>query len=210
MAARLIRGVGRLLFTAGAASLAWCAYVLADADWSQRSARLSIQALRETGNDVVSGARPPGVARGAPLADLSIPRINLSAVVLNGSDTLTLRRGPGHIDDTALPGEPGNVAIAGHRDSFFARLRYIEVGDDVFLDTPHDHMHYRVQSHRVVSPTDVSVLEDTAESTVTLVTCYPFSFVGQAPDRFVVRATRVIEPREPASRQRFGMTSSER
>jgi LPXTG-site transpeptidase (sortase) family protein len=93
-----------------------------------------------------------------------------------------------------MPGESGNVGIAGHRDSFFRSLRYVQVGDDILLSTPQERLHYRVSSLRVVRSTEISVLTATADPTLTLVTCYPFWFIGQAPDRLVVRATRVAEP----------------
>ena len=108
-----------------------------------------------------AAARPAPPPAGTPLADLSIPRVHLSAVVLHGSDARTLSVGAGHIENTAFPGEPGNVAIAGHRDSFFRPLRHVRVGDEVYLETPQGRLGYRVTSLRVVPPTDVSVLEPT-------------------------------------------------
>jgi LPXTG-site transpeptidase (sortase) family protein len=134
------------------------------------------------------------VRKGSAIAALSIPRVHLSSVVLHGSDSQTLRRGPGHLENTALPGESGNVVIAGHRDSFFRPLRYIELGDDIFLDMPGGRFHYHVTSLLVVNPHDLSVLEQTDDATLTLITCYPFWVLGNAPDRFVVRATRVADP----------------
>jgi hypothetical protein len=86
------------------------------------------------------------------------------------------------------------VAIAGHRDSFFRPLRHVRVGDDVFVDTPQGHLQYRVTSLQVVKPQDLSVLDPTDTATLTLITCYPFDLIGSAPDRLVVRATRVGEP----------------
>jgi LPXTG-site transpeptidase (sortase) family protein len=111
-------------------------------------------------------------------------------MVLHGSDARTLRRGLGHIENTAGPGQAGNVAIAGHRDSFFRSLKDVVLGDDVYLDTGRERFHYRVSSFRVVKSDDLSVLSPTPEAMLTLVTCYPFVFVGHAPDRFIVRATR--------------------
>jgi sortase A len=131
------------------------------------------------------------VQPGTPLAELSIPRIGLSAVVLQGSDEHTLRVGVGHIETTPLPGESGNVAIAGHRDSFFRPLRNVQIGDDIWLNTPKAPAHYRVSSFRVVNPSEVSVIDPSTDAVLTLVTCYPFYFVGSAPDRFIVRASLV-------------------
>jgi sortase A len=143
---------------------------------------------------VVQGPREPTAENGSAVAVLSIPRIQLSSAVLHGSDAKTLRRGPGHLENTAYPGETGNVVIAGHRDSFFLPLRNIRVGDDVYLDTQKGRFHYQVASLRVVSPRDLSVLAANDEATLTLITCYPFWVLGNAPDRFVVRATRVGAP----------------
>jgi sortase A len=152
---------------------------------------------------VASPATPPTAGpapaaerptHGAPLGELSIPRIGLSAVVLHGSDAQTLRRGPGHLEQSAIPGQAGNAVIAGHRDSFFRPLRHVRSGDDVYLDTPHGRFHYRVTSLRIVRASDLSVLAATPASTLTLITCYPFWMLGPAPDRFVVRAVRAPDP----------------
>jgi LPXTG-site transpeptidase (sortase) family protein len=129
-----------------------------------------------------------------PIAALSIPRVHLSAIVLEGSDARTLRRGPGHVENTALPGNSGNVVIAGHRDTFFRPLRDVHTGDDVFDETRHGTVRYRVGSLRGVKASDLSVLEPTDEATLTLVTCYPFWVLGNAPDRFIVTAARVDQP----------------
>jgi sortase A len=120
-------------------------------------------------------------------------------VVLEGSDEHTLRKGLGHIEDTPLPGESGNVAIAGHRDSFFRPLRNIQVGDDIMLDLPGERVHYKVSSYRIVNSSEVSVIAPTDDAVLTLVTCYPFWFVGSAPDRFVVRANFVAENKHSLS-----------
>jgi sortase A len=182
---------------AGVATLVWCALLVVDARVSQRLARESLEAMSRVKES--TDRRPTvSVARGTPLADLSIPSVHLSAVVLHGSDARTLRLGVGHIENTAWPGESGNVAIAGHRDSFFRPLRNVKVGDDILLETPQGRFHYQVSSLRVVSSNEVSVLNPTEDATLTLVTCYPFWFVGHAQDRFVVRATRVAGPTQAA------------
>jgi sortase A len=183
--------------------LVWCALLVIDGNIAQRAARQSLEAASRSGRPAlprgpdattVAPRRAPIVLRGFPLADLSIPRVHLSAVVLHGSDAQTLRRGPGHLEKTALPGEAGNVVIAGHRDSFFRPLRNVQPGDDIFMDTPQGRFHYRVTSLRVVKPSDVSVLEPTDTAVLTLITCYPFWVLGDAPDRFVVRAAGVLDP----------------
>jgi sortase A len=105
-----------------------------------------------------------------------------------GDDARTLQLAVGHIRGTALPGESGNVGLAGHRDTFFRRLGDIRADDQIRIVTPEGTFHYRVARTDVVDPTDVWVLDDTSGSVLTLVTCYPFSFVGSAPQRFIVRA----------------------
>ena len=191
----------RLLLTTGAGALVLCAVLVSDALVAQRSARRVLEAASNVERPVwpptpatATDVRPPAPAlhRGAPVATLWIPRVELSAVVLHGSDAQTLRRGPGHLENTPLPGQPGNVVIAGHRDSFFWPLRNIRLGDDIFLDTPRGRVHYEVTSVRVVKPHDISVLAPTARAIVTLITCYPFWVFGNAPDRFVVRAAAVV------------------
>jgi sortase A len=94
----------------------------------------------------------------------------------------------GHLAETALPGEMGNVVLAGHRDTFFRPLKGVQVGDAITLKTRDGDVTYEVESTRVVPPTDLSVLDSTGERTLTLITCFPFSYVGSAPNRFIVRA----------------------
>ena len=124
----------------------------------------------------------------APLAVLRIPRLRIEAPVLEGTDEIVLNRGLGHIEETAAPGADGNSGIAGHRDGFFRGLKDIVVGDVIELETLHGTDAYRVERTWIVNPEDVSVLDPTATRSITLVTCYPFYFVGSAPQRFIVRA----------------------
>jgi sortase A len=124
----------------------------------------------------------------APLAILRIPRIRLEVPVLEGTDEVSLNRGVGHIDETATPGTDGNSGIAGHRDGFFRGLKDIGPGDAVELETRRGTELYRVERIWIVEPEDVSVLDPTPARSLTLVTCYPFYFVGSAPRRFIVRA----------------------
>ena len=127
----------------------------------------------------------------APLAVLRVPKIHLEAPVLDGTDDLTLNRGLGHIVNTAKPGEMGNLGIAGHRDGFFRGLKDVGVGDLLDLSLPDRTDTYVVDSVKIVDPHDVSVLEPTTGPSLTLVTCYPFYFVGSAPQRYIVHASIV-------------------
>lgn len=202
-AVRVLRLVERLLLVGGAAMLACYAYFALDARLTQRDARQLLASAAANAAAAPAAAGQPDLgpvaastaipiaSRGTAVGELIIPRIHLSAVVLHGTDERTLRRGPGHLETTPLPGQPGNAVIAGHRDSFFRPLRHVKSGDDVFVQTPAGRLHYRVVSLQVVDARDVSVLEPTRERTLTLITCYPFWVFGSAPDRFIVRATQV-------------------
>ena len=122
---------------------------------------------------------------------LEIPDVELSVMVLEGDDDATLDRAVGHIPGTAKPGQRGNLGIAGHRDGFFRGLRHLESGDEMSLTTLDGIARYRVTKIEVVSPGRTDVLAPTSEPTITLVTCYPFYHVGDAPSRYVVHARQV-------------------
>ena len=135
------------------------------------------------------------------LARLTVPRLDMAVMVAEGLDSRTLRRAAGHIPGTAPLGSAGNVGLAGHRDSFFRPLRDIRVGDEIVLTTPQSVSTYRVEWTEVVTPQATEVLRSTPYPALTLVTCYPFTFVGTAPDRLVVRA-RLVESRAPSAPER--------
>ena len=124
-----------------------------------------------------------------PLGVLDIPSLQLEVAVLEGTDDLTLDRAVGHIRGTARPGESGNIGVAGHRDGFFRGLKDIHLGDAIDVHSQSGTSHYLVDDIQIVPPTDVSVLESRAKPSLTLVTCYPFYFVGSAPLRYIVHAT---------------------
>jgi len=124
-----------------------------------------------------------------PQAVLRIPKLNLEVPVYEGSDELTLNRGAGRIIGTARLGEPGNTGIAGHRDGFFRSLKDIGPGDTLELMLPRRTNHYVVTNILVTGPDDVSVLQPSSKASLTLVTCYPFYFVGSAPKRYIVQAS---------------------
>jgi LPXTG-site transpeptidase (sortase) family protein len=131
----------------------------------------------------------PRLTNGALIGRVDIPRVGVSAVVREGDDSATLRHAVGHIPDTAFPGEDGNAGLAGHRDTFFRGLKDIRAGDRITMTTTNGILEYTVRDTRVVDPDDVSVLRSTGRSTLTLVTCYPFYYIGSAPRRFIVQAT---------------------
>ena len=152
------------------------------------------EALRFNGTRPVPVPAPHEASRrvaGSLVGRLKIQRLGLSAIVLEGSDSRTLSRGVGRIPETANPGQDGNVVLSGHRDTFFRPLRQIRAGDRVTLQTPAGLYRYVVEWTAVVNPTDNASLKATADRSLTLVTCYPFRYVGLAPQRFIVRARQV-------------------
>lgn len=135
-----------------------------------------------------SAPAPEPPAADAPTAVLRVPGAGIEVPVYHGTSERTLRRGAGAIEGTAAPGSDGNVAIAAHRDTFFRGLQHVAVGDLIELETATGQRTYRISDLSIVEPTEVSVLAEVGEPVVTLVTCYPFYFVGNAPQRYIVRA----------------------
>lgn len=136
--------------------------------------------------DVVIPRRP--LVAGERLGQISIERLGLRAEIGEGEDASVLQSGAGHLADTAWLGEDGNVVLAGHRDTVFRALRKIQPGDVIEIITPYRSARYSVEATTIVTPVDLTVLQSFGGSTLTLITCYPFSFIGSAPNRFVVRA----------------------
>jgi len=127
---------------------------------------------------------------------IEIPRLGVSVVVVEGTGKPTLRRAAGHIEGTALPGQLGDVGIAAHRDTFFRPLRNIQDEDIITLVTVRGEYRYHVVSTKIVSPSDVAVLNSDGHEILTLVTCYPFNFIGAAAERFIVEPPESFESRE--------------
>lgn len=131
------------------------------------------------------------VKPGSLVGLLSVPRLGLSTAVVEGDDSKSLKLSAGHLPDTPWPWQPGNSAIAAHRDGRFRALRKIKVGDEVNLRTSHGELRYLVRELSIVEPDDLSVLAPGAAPSLTLITCYPFTYIGNAPKRFIVRAERL-------------------
>lgn len=132
----------------------------------------------------------PAPAPGDPIGLVSVPRLGISSVVLEGEDQAALLLGVGHLSDTPVPWRDGNSVLAAHRDTFFRPLRDIRRNDVIRFSTADAELEYIVRETRIVEPTDLAVLEPTAVATLTLITCYPFDFIGSAPQRFIVIAER--------------------
>jgi len=197
----ILQWTQRALFGAGILALGYCGYVLIDSWMFQQRERRHLDQLlqdRKSSSGSVSPVSPSGAPAALPDADskgligrIEIQRLEVSVIVMEGVDKITLRRAVGHIPGTGLPGQPGNVGLAGHRDTFFRPLRNIHNNDIITLTTLRGEYRYRVVSTRVVAPREVSVLKPNGNEILTLVTCYPFYFVGSAPNRFIVRAERI-------------------
>ena len=202
---RGLRLLERLLLAFGIACLGYYAYVSAETALYQAYETRELDAILSSavptpippGTERAGAARSsttvnlsrPRPAAGTALGRLEIPRLGVSAIVRAGSDSKTLRLAVGHIGGTALPGELGNIGLAAHRDTFFRRLGEIRPDDQVRLVTREGVFVYRVQGTKVVEPRETWVLSPTNEPALTLVTCYPFRYVGSAPQRFIVRAS---------------------
>ncbi len=143
----------------------------------------------------------------AVLGRIEIPRLQIQAIVAEGSDARTLERAVGHVSSTASPGSPGNCGLAGHRDTFFRGLGRVRADDLVRFVTPERTFTYQVEWSRVVEPRRVDMLDSTSAPSLTLVTCFPFRFVGRAPRRFVVRARQIEAAGPTGVRDRTAIAS---
>lgn len=206
LARRHARLLERMLYALGA--LALCAWVTHEASARILQARLDrmLEEMRSESprspgpsQEIPEAPRSPTEARppGALVGRIDIPRVGVSSVILEGVDEHTLDLAVGHLTETAELGR-GNAALAGHRDSFFRGLRDVRPGDLVEVRTPQADFQYRIVWMKVTTPEDVYVLAAQEDDVLTLVTCFPFHYVGPAPQRFVVRAARVeaISPLE--------------
>jgi sortase A len=186
--------IQRALFAAAILMLGYCGFVLADAWIFQREESRELtqsRFKRQTPAPPESAAIAAAVVKGL-VGRIEVTRLGLSVVVMEGTSAHTLRRAAGHIEGTALPGEQGNVGISGHRDTLFRPLKDIRQDDIIMVTTLAGEYRYRVVSMKVVTPENTAVLNSDGRDILTLVTCYPFYFVGPAPDRFIVRAERII------------------
>jgi sortase A len=181
---RILRGACYFFLAFGLLALGYAGFVFADS--------YAYQALE------MKKFEPPGLRyephmllEGEVIGEIQVPRLDLNVMVVQGDSPASLRRAVGHLSKSALPGEWGNVALAGHRDTFFRPLRDIRLGDEIRFTTSVRSFEYVVESIEVVAPTDIRVLEPSTGHDLTLLTCFPFYYVGSAPKRFVVRAREV-------------------
>ncbi len=195
---QMLRAAHIVFLVAGILMLGFAGYAFLDQYWYQRTELSKFEAVA-----AAVPAKPPAIvavpiADGGVIGELEVPRLKLKAMVVQGDSEQLLRRAVGHLPETALPGETGNVALAGHRDGIFRPLRNVLPGDFITFRTPDRVFQYQVEWTAVVSPNAVRVIEPTSEPALTLVTCFPFYYVGAAPERFVVRARRIEGSSKPA------------
>jgi sortase A len=209
----LVRPAEGLLWTIAAGLLGWCVFAYVGARLHRQSDERTLAELRKKDlatespwpRAEVQGTEKRSV-RGVPPAErravdpgligrIEIPRLGLTAIVREGTDWRTLERAVGHVPGTALPGQDGNVCLAAHRDTYFRPLRGVRKNDTIRITTPNATFEYTVQGISVVDPDAVEVLASTGDASLTLVTCYPFGYVGPAPRRFIVSG-RLSNPPE--------------
>ncbi|HVB35254.1 MAG TPA: class D sortase [Patescibacteria group bacterium] len=206
----ILRWSRYLFFAVGVLALSYVGYVMLDANLYQayqtrrferalESVKPAIGHVEQVRSSPLPAAADAGRARvvraapeGFPLGQIKIRSIGLTAMIAEGDTAGVLRRAVGHVPGTALPGQQGNVVIAGHRDTFFRPLRNIRKGDEITLTTLSGSYRYQVDSTEIVGPEDTAVLDASPGTILTLVTCYPFYYVGPAPKRFIVRAHQVV------------------
>jgi sortase A len=194
---RVLCAAERILFAIAAFAFGWYAAVSIAAVREQDALSRELEQARAGANRAAS-ARSIHPKREV-VGRIEVRRLRLKAVAREGVDSRTLRGAVGHVPGTAWPGEAGNAAFAAHRDTFFRPLKGVRAGDEVTITAPDGVYRYVVTGTRVVNPSDVSVLRPSADPTLTLVTCYPFDYVGSAPQRFIVSGRLVAPPRAVAA-----------
>jgi sortase A len=196
---KVFRAASCFFLALGLLCLGYSAYVVVDAHAYQAFEQSKFEAKLENGDRQLP---PAPLIEGGVIGEIQVPRLQLKAIVVQGDSHTILRRAVGHIPETALPGKPGNVALAGHRDTFFRPLRNIRPGDAISLKTVDGDFRYLVESTQVVPASNVEVLNASNGRTLTLITCFPFDYIGHAPNRFVVRARELqVLPPDPPSAQ---------
>jgi sortase A len=204
----IVRAAYYLFLTIGIVALGHAGYVVADeyiyqnveAAKFESATRATAPVVRtETDTAAAPTASVPKRVIGADglIGELEIPRLAMKVAIVEGDSEKILRRAVGHLPSSAMPGDLGNVALAGHRDTFFHPLRKIGPGDAITLRTYDGDFEYRVESVEVVPPSNIEVLRPTGSRTLTLITCFPFNYLGSAPNRFIVRATQLDHSSRP-------------
>lgn len=187
---QIIRVAGTAGIAAGMVALLYVGLVVA----RTRAPEPLAPSNRHAATTPAPAPAPRALVAGESLGQIRIERLGIAATIREGEGDSVLRDGVGHLSDTPWLGEGGNVALAGHRDTVFRALRHVQAGDVIEIATPDRSVRYTVEETTVVAPDNLSVLEPAGTSTLTLVTCYPFYFIGSAPNRFIVRAREISPP----------------
>ena len=186
---RGLKVLERTLLCAGVCLLCWPLFVAVDSAWAQRSGERQLAAAKTETIIARKGAVSKTRQKpGSVVGRFEAPRLGLSYVILEGTAARTLDRSVGRIEGTGMPGETGNIGIAGHRNTHFRKLEWIRRDDDIILTSPQGKFRYKVEWVRLVTPAELAVLDGSHGPAVTLVTCFPFEYVGSAPMRMIVRA----------------------
>jgi sortase A len=180
----ILRGACYFFLAIGLLALGYAGFIFADSHAYQA---LEMKKFKQAGRLL----EPRNLVEGDVIGEIQVPRLRLNAMVVQGDSPANLKRAVGHLIKSALPGEWGNVALAGHRDTFFRPLRDIRLGDEIRFKTRERSFEYRVESIEVVAPTDIRVLKSSTGHDLTLLTCFPIYYIGPAPKRLVVRAREV-------------------
>ncbi|HTS61946.1 MAG TPA: class D sortase [Candidatus Acidoferrales bacterium] len=191
--ATVLKAAQLFTFSAGAGLLGWAAFVVLDSTYTQWAGARALAAERGEAQETIvpksaSSVRSAAAPRGAVLGNFAMPRLGLSYVLLEGTDARTLDKSIGRVEDTARLGESGNIGIAGHRNTHFRKLEWVRRDDEIILTSHNVEYRYRVEWVHLYKPDDLEVLDPSHGPAVTLITCFPFEYVGSAPLRFVVRA----------------------
>jgi sortase A len=181
------------LLIVGIVCLGMYVYSLVSERLYQSQAEHQFEEARNGTARTVSATKSTRHLASSSIGRISVPRLHLSAMVAEGVDDGTLARAVGHVPGTSLPGERGNVAVAGHRDTFFRSLQELKPNDEIVFTTLDGSFRYAVREMKIVEPNNVAVLDPTARNTLTIVTCYPFRYIGAAPKRYIVQAEEVAE-----------------
>ena len=189
-----VRVIQRVTLTAGVALVSWPLFVSGESLWAQWVAERELALAKNDRQERIIPGRPDAAPAhsvlrpGSVVGRIEVPRLKLAYALLEGTDNRTLDKSVGHVEGTALPGESGNIGVAGHRNTHFRELEWIRRGDEIVLTSPHGQFRYYVEWARLFSQNEIAVLDSSHGPAVTLVTCFPFEYVGSAPLRYVVRA----------------------
>jgi sortase A len=195
----LLRVIQQVTLFAGVCLLLWPLFVSAESLWAQWSGERELALAKSHQPETIvvrkSGTPRSRLPRGSVVGRFEVPRLKLAYVLLEGTDNRTLDKSIGHVEGTGIPGEPGNIGIAGHRNTHFRKIEWIRRGDEIVLTSPQGQFRYLVEWARLFRPDDIAVLDSEHGPAVTLVTCFPFEYVGSAPLRYIVRALPDTETR---------------